>query len=56
MTGQTREAATVRCEACEYAAAKMAYAAELGASEWEAFIDHVPVCDECRKVGVLLGR
>lgn len=36
-----------RCEECEYEAAKMAYAADLGASEWEAFIDRVPPCDEC---------
>lgn len=45
-----------RCEGCELAAARMAYDAGLGASEWEAFIDRVPVCDDCRKVAVVLGR
>lgn len=44
-----------RCEECELEAARMAYAAELGASEWEAFIDRVPPCEGCQKVAVLLG-
>lgn len=45
-----------RCEECELEAARMAYAADLGASEWAAFIDRVPPCDGCRRVAVLLGR
>lgn len=45
-----------RCERCELEAAHISYAAGLGASEWEAFIDRVPVCDECREVRVLLGE
>lgn len=49
-------ATTVRCEACELTAARMAYAAGLGASEWPAFIDRIAPCDDCRKVAVLRGR
>jgi hypothetical protein len=48
--------ALVRCEECELEAARMAYAAGLGASEWPAFIDRIPLCDGCRQVQVLLGR
>jgi hypothetical protein len=29
-------------------AARLAYTAKLGASEWEAFIDRVPPCDKCK--------
>lgn len=50
------EPAPTRCEACELTAARMAYAAGLGASEWSAFIDRIAPCDDCRKVQVLLGR
>lgn len=45
-----------RCEACELEAARLAYAADLGASEWAAFIDRVPPCEGCRQVAVLLGN
>lgn len=56
-----------RCEQCKLDAARMAYDAglgrsdgslnrrtPLGASGWEAFIHHVPICDDCDKVAAVL--
>lgn len=44
-----------RCEDCELAAARLAIDAELGVSEWAAFIHLVPTCDGCREVWRLQG-
>lgn len=56
LPGPESTTASVRCEACELEAARLAYAADLGASEWAAFIDRVPPCDGCRAVAVVRGE